>query len=121
VVRRRLVDWQRQIAAGRDFVCEGRDQGTIVFPAAECKFFLIADAAERARRRHRELAARGESASVEEIRAAQEARDARDAARDIAPMAPAADAIVLDSTHLSLDEVVARMDSEARRRGTRVK
>src|SRR5437773_2156168 len=51
-VRRRLVDWQRTIGSGRDMVCEGRDQGTVVFPDAICKFFLIADPLERARRRH---------------------------------------------------------------------
>lgn len=116
VVRERLVAWQRQIAAGRNMVCEGRDQGTLVFPNAACKFFLVADPVERARRRHREFAQRGEAASVDAILEAQQARDARDAARDIAPMVPAADAIILDSTELSLDEVVQRMEAEARRR-----
>src|SRR5438105_1803560 len=90
VVRRRLGDLQRAIAAGRDMVCEGRDQGTIVFPDAVCKFFLTADAAERARRRQREMAARGEKLALEEILAAQQTRDARDAARDIGPMVAAA-------------------------------
>ena len=116
-VRRRLAAWQRQIAAGRDVVCEGRDQGTIVFPDAACKFFLIADPAERARRRHREHSARGEAVALEDVLHAQEERDRRDAARDIAPMVPAADAILLDSTGLTLDEVVARMEEEVRRRG----
>lgn len=118
VVRRRLVEWQRRIAAGRDMVCEGRDQGTVVFPQAECKFFLSADPQERARRRLRELQARGADTTFSEVLAAQEARDARDAARDIAPMVPAADAILLDTTELSLDDVVARMVQEVwRRRG----
>jgi len=116
VVRQRLVAWQRQIAVGRDIVCEGRDQGTLVFPHAACKFFLVADPVERARRRQREFAQRGETATVDAILEAQEARDARDAARDIAPMVPAPDAVILDSTHLSLDEVVERMETEARRR-----
>jgi cytidylate kinase len=116
VVRERLVAWQRQIAQGRDIVCEGRDQGTLVFPNAVCKFFLVADPVERARRRQREFAERGQATTVEEILEAQQARDARDAARDIAPMVPAADAIILDSTKLSLEEVVARMKTEARRR-----
>ena len=115
-VRARLVEWQRQIAAERSFVCEGRDQGTIVFPDAACKFFLFADPAERARRRHGELVARGESATLESVARAQEERDARDAARDIAPMVPAADAILLDSTHLSLEDVVHRMEQEVRSR-----
>ncbi len=116
VVRRRLVEWQRRIASGRDMVCEGRDQGTVVFPQAECKFFLSADPEERARRRLRELQARGADTTFSEVLAAQEARDARDAARDIAPMVPAADAILLDTTALSLDDVVARMVQEVWRR-----
>jgi cytidylate kinase len=116
VVRRRLVEWQRRMAQGRNIVCEGRDQGTVVFPQAECKFFLVAEPAERARRRQRELAVRGETASLAEVLAAQQARDARDAARDIAPMVPAADAIVLDSTPWTLAEVVARMEQEVRQR-----
>jgi cytidylate kinase len=115
VVRRRLVDLQRQIAEGRDMVCEGRDQGTIVFPQAACKFFLVADAAERARRRQREMEERGETVTWEGLLQAQEARDRRDAARDIAPMVPAADAIILDSTHLSLEDVVVYMEREVRR------
>jgi cytidylate kinase len=116
VVRRQLVAWQRAIAQGRNFVCEGRDQGTIVFPDALCKFFLQAEPDERARRRHRELLQRGETASLEEVRRAQEQRDQRDTARDIAPMVPAADAIVLDSTRLTIEEVVNTMEREVRRR-----
>jgi cytidylate kinase len=116
VVRRRLGEMQRALAAGRDLVCEGRDQGTIVFPNALCKFFLIADPTERARRRQRQMAARGDQAPLEEVLAAQHARDAQDAARDIAPMVPAADAIQLDSTCLTLDQVVDRMEQEVRAR-----
>jgi cytidylate kinase len=115
-VRRRLAGWQRALAAGRNIVCEGRDQGTIVFPDAECKFFLLADPRERARRRQRELCARGQDVPFEEVLRAQQERDARDAARDIAPMVPAADAVVLDSTALSPDQVVAAMEQEVRRR-----
>ena len=115
-VRRRLVDLQRRIALGRDFVCEGRDQGTLVFPDALCKFFLTADPLERARRRQREMASRGESLSLEDVLAAQEARDARDASRDIAPMVPATDAILLDTTHLTLDQVALQMEQQVRNR-----
>jgi CMP/dCMP kinase len=115
VVRRRLSELQRTIAAGRDMVCEGRDQGTVVFPDAACKFFLVADPKERARRRQAEMRARGEVVSAEEVLRAQEERDRRDHARDLAPMVPAADAIVLDSTNLSPDEVVARMEQIVRR------
>src|SRR5438105_1254304 len=116
VVRQHLVGLQRAIAQGRDMVCEGRDQGTIVFPDAECKFFLVADPTERARRRQGEMAKRGERQSLEEILRAQDERDRRDAARDIAPMVPAADAIILDSTGLSLDQVAERMEQEVRLR-----
>jgi cytidylate kinase len=116
VVRRRLVELQRALAAGHNFVCEGRDQGTIVFPDALCKFFLSADPLERARRRHREMLLRGDTLSWEEVLAAQKVRDARDLARDLAPMVPAADAVLLDSTHLTLDQVVDRMEQEVRRR-----
>src|SRR4029077_16684937 len=67
VVREKLVGWQREIAAGRDIVTEGRDQGTHVFPDAECKFFLTATPLERAERRFRELTARGERTTVDEV------------------------------------------------------
>jgi cytidylate kinase len=116
VVRTKLVEWQRHIAGGGNFVCEGRDQGTIVFPDALCKFFLVADPAERARRRQRELAGLGDTISFDEVLRAQQERDARDAARDIAPMTPAKDAIILDSTTMTLDDVVARMEQEVRGR-----
>jgi CMP/dCMP kinase len=116
VVRQRLVQMQRALATGRNFVCEGRDQGTIVFPDALCKFFLRADPEERARRRQREMQARGESVLWEQVLASQKARDARDEARPIAPMVPAPDALVLDSTHLTLEQVVQHMEHEVRRR-----
>ncbi len=115
-VRRRLVAWQRRIADGRHVVTEGRDQGTIVFPHAEAKFFLVADPVERARRRHREIFARGREIPFAEVLAAQRERDARDAARDIAPMVPAGDAIILDSTRMTPDEVVATMEQQVRQR-----
>jgi cytidylate kinase len=116
VVRRHLVGLQRALAVGRNLVCEGRDQGTLVFPDAACKFFLVADPVERARRRQREMQARGESLSLEDVLRTQQERDRRDAARDIAPMVPAADAIHLDSTALPAEEVVERMAAEVRQR-----
>jgi CMP/dCMP kinase len=117
-VRRRLVQMQRAIAAGRNMVCEGRDQGTIVFPDAACKFFMVADPVERARRRQRDMEARGEKVELEQILRDQEVRDQRDAARDLAPMKPAADAVLLDSTRLSLEQVVEAMAVEVRRRAS---
>jgi cytidylate kinase len=116
VVRQRLVEWQRAIARGRNMVCEGRDQGTVVFPDALAKFFLVASPEERARRRWREMTARGDDVAFEEILQAQEIRDRRDASRDVGPMTPAADAILLDSTALGLDEVVAEMEKVVRAR-----
>jgi cytidylate kinase len=115
-VRRRLAEMQRALATGRDVVCEGRDQGTVVFPDAAWKFFLVADPQERARRRQREMEARGEVVELAEVLATQEVRDRRDAARDLAPMRPAPDAVVVDSTRLRLDEVVRLMEEEVRRR-----
>ena len=116
VVRRRLGEMQRAVAAGRRMVCEGRDQGTVVFPDAFCKFFLSAAPEERARRRQAEMAARGDTVELDALLRALEERDRRDAARNLAPMRPAADAVVLDSTGRSLHEVVDRMEAEVRRR-----
>jgi cytidylate kinase len=114
-VRRHLAALQRRIAEGRDMVCEGRDQGTVVFPDAAHKFFLVADPLERARRRQRELLARGETITLDDVLRAQQERDERDAARAQGPMVPAADAIRIDSTGLTREEVVARMEREVRR------
>ena len=115
-VRRHLVEQQRRLAQGRNIVCEGRDQGTMVFPDAGCKFFLVADPRERACRRQRELQERGETVSPEVVLQSQEERDRRDAARAIGSMVPAADAILVDSTHLTLDQVVTFMEHEVRLR-----
>jgi cytidylate kinase len=114
-VRHFLVAVQRAVAVSRDLVCEGRDQGTVVFPDAGCKFFLIADPAERARRRHRELQSRGIEVPPAEVLRAQDERDRRDAGRELAPMRPAHDAIVIDSTGLTPEAVVQRMEAEVRR------
>jgi cytidylate kinase len=115
-VRQHLVAIQRAVAAGRNMVSEGRDQGTIVFPDALYKFFLVADPAERARRRQKEMESRGELQSWEDVLRAQEERDRRDAARDLAPMVPAADALIVDNTHLTLEQVVDLMETHVRRR-----
>jgi cytidylate kinase len=115
-VREHLGGLQRSLAAGKDLVTEGRDQGTIVFPEAECKFFLIADAAARARRRCDELRAKGEMVELAEVLRQQEERDRRDAGRAIAPMTPAADAVLVDSTGMTADEVVDFMEQHVRAR-----
>ncbi|MGF1579209.1 MAG: (d)CMP kinase [Gemmataceae bacterium] len=116
-VRLHLRELQRQIARERDIICEGRDQGTVVFPHATCKFFLVANPAVRARRRFEQLQDRGEEVLLQDIVEAQKERDARDGSRDIAPMVPAYDAVVLDTTQLTLDQVLERMEWEVRRCG----
>jgi CMP/dCMP kinase len=111
-VRTRLSTWQREFAATQDVVTEGRDQGTLVFPDAFRKYYLTASDLERARRRLADYAARHEPASFEAVLEDIRARDARDAARAIAPMKPAADAIVIDSTGLTVEEVVERLAAD---------
>jgi CMP/dCMP kinase len=117
-VRRCLVQMQRAIAEGRNMVCEGRDQGTIVFPDAICKFFLFADPLERAGRRQRQMETRGEKVELEQLLREQEIRDQRDAARDLAPMKPASDAILLDSSGRTPEQVIEAMAAEVRRRAS---
>jgi cytidylate kinase len=108
-VRNLLVGWQRDFAADVDTVTEGRDQGTVVFPEAPCKFFVVADEMERARRRLRDLLERGESTTLEAVLEDQRARDRRDLERSIAPMIPAADAEVVDTTGKTIEEVVEEL------------
>jgi cytidylate kinase len=117
-VRQRLMVWQRAIAAESNVVTEGRDQGTLVFPNAFRKFYLTASDLVRARRRVAEYEARGEAASFESVLSAQRDRDARDAARVIAPLKPAPDAVVIDTTYLSIEAVVDRMVLEIEERLT---
>jgi len=117
-VRRFLAAEQRRIAEGRNIVCEGRDQGTAVFPDAACKFYLTADPQARAERRHRELVAKGEAVALADVLAQQRERDARDAGRADAPMRPADDAVLIDTTGLSADAVVARLEEVVRRCAT---
>ncbi|HET9719717.1 MAG TPA: (d)CMP kinase [Solirubrobacteraceae bacterium] len=104
LVRAAMVDQQRRLLAGGDWVAEGRDIGTVVAPGAEIKVFLTADPAERARRRAAEL-----GADPETILAEQTIRDQRDATREHSPMQPASDAVQLDTTGLSLEQVVQRV------------
>jgi|SRR5579883_68151 len=113
-VRRYLAAEQRRIAVGRNMVCEGRDQGTFVFPDAKYKFFLTADPRCRAERRAAELAERGEFVTAEEVLAHQDERDRRDAERDLAPMKPAPDAAIVDTTHLTLEEVITKLEEAIR-------
>jgi CMP/dCMP kinase len=116
MVREFLNRIQRQTAKGRNIVTEGRDQGTVVFTDAECKFFLMAQPEERARRRHRELLERGESVTFEQVLRTQLERDKADAARPIAPMKPAPDAIIVDSTGLTPHQVVDLLERHVKQR-----
>jgi cytidylate kinase len=110
LVRTRLVEMQRAFAARHaKVVTEGRDQGTVAFPDARVKFYLTADAAERARRRVAELRGRGVEADFERIRREIESRDESDENRDVGPLKPAADAITVDTTDLSVEQVVDRL------------
>jgi cytidylate kinase len=103
-VRAGLLAWQRRFAADpQGAVLDGRDIGTVVCPDAAVKLFITASSEERARRRHRELAGRGESATFAAILADIEARDARDASRSAAPLRMADDAVRLDTTELDAD------------------
>jgi cytidylate kinase len=109
-VREKLVQMQREFAAGqKKIVTEGRDQGTVVFPNADIKFYLTANLSERAKRRVAELRSKGEIADIEQIQKAIEARDESDRRREIGPMKPADDAIVVDTTDLNVDEVVEKL------------
>ncbi len=108
-VREALVDRQREIIAAGDHVAEGRDIGTVVWPQAELKVFLTATPEERARRRAEQLGAEYGAILVE-----QGIRDERDRSREHSPLQPAPDAVELDTTGLSLDEVVQRIVELAR-------
>jgi CMP/dCMP kinase len=103
-VREALVEKQRALLAGGDWVAEGRDIGTVVAPEAPVKVFLTAGAEERARRRAAEL-----GADVDTVMRDQALRDAQDESREHSPLRPAADAVELDTTGLSVDEVVERI------------
>jgi cytidylate kinase len=116
VVREQLVRWQRAAADGVDVVTEGRDQGTVVFPQAECKIFLTANEEERARRRHRDLLNRGENVLFDEVLANQRQRDERDRNRQVGALLMAEDAIEVSTDGLSLEEVVSRLERIVRSR-----
>ena len=114
-VRQALLEWQRESAVDAGLVADGRDMGTVVFPTAPLKIFLTASPEERAERRYKQLKDKGMSANlarlIEEIRE----RDDRDMNRAAAPLRPAADAIMIDSTSMTIDEVVDRILGEVRK------
>ena len=110
-VRAYLSKWQRRLASYGCFVAEGRDMGTVVFPDADIKFFVTADLQERSRRRYLELPARDRQAGMERIREDMRARDQRDRTREQAPLTQAPDAIVINTSHLSREDVLQLMVS----------
>ena len=109
-LRERLVEMQREFAAGEEkIVTEGRDQGTVAFGDADIKFYLTANTGERAKRRLTELRAKGRSEKLEDVQRAIEERDKRDKNRAVGPLRPADDAIFIDTTKLSIEEVVEKV------------
>jgi len=109
VIREMLLPIQRQFGSLGGIVAEGRDMGTVVFPSADLKFFLSASVSERARRRHRQLCESGIFSDLEAIKDRIILRDRQDMERAIAPLKVPADAVIIDSTALSFEEVVAVM------------
>ena len=110
-VRQQLVPLQRNLAKNipadkNGLVLDGRDIGTVIFPDADYKFFLTADPQIRAQRRYQELKAKGDSVTLQEVSDALQIRDDNDSKRALAPLKPADDAIHLDSTDLSIDEMI---------------
>ncbi|MCO4756899.1 MAG: (d)CMP kinase [Oceanospirillaceae bacterium] len=118
-VREALLNRQRAFATEPGLIADGRDMGTVVFPDAPLKIYLDASAEERADRRYNQLINKGLGASLQAILEDIKARDARDMNRAVAPLKPAQDAIVLDSTKLTIDEVLAAVMEEVRHKGLR--
>lgn len=113
-IRRLLVLQQKRFGEGRNLVTEGRDQGTVVFPHAECKIFLTASPDERARRRHAELMAKGENISLSQVESQQKLRDDQDEQREYGGMRMAPGAVPISTTGLTLEQVIDRLEQEVR-------
>lgn len=110
-VREKLVELQKKLAAESNCVMDGRDIGTCVLPNAQLKIYLTASSLVRAKRRYEELAAKGEVCNLEKIRADIEERDYRDMHREISPLRQAEDAILIDSSDMTVEEVISRIIS----------
>ncbi|MBN1296953.1 (d)CMP kinase [bacterium] len=110
---------QRELGRQGRLVCEGRDMGTVVFPDARWKFFLTASVEERARRRWTELRESGQPQDAADVESAIRSRDAQDMNRELAPLKPAPDAVIIDTTHLTLNEVADRLLANIQGRGTK--
>ncbi|TVM05335.1 (d)CMP kinase [Vreelandella aquamarina] len=116
-VRTALLQRQRDFRQLPGLVADGRDMGTVVFPGATLKVFLTASAEERARRRHLQLQEAGVDANLSSLLKEIQARDARDTQRSVAPLKPADDAVLLDTTRLSIPEVVEQLTDWLAQRG----
>jgi cytidylate kinase len=116
-VRAKLIEMQRTFARGRGVVMEGRDIGTVVFPRAPLKIFLKADVEERARRRLKQDAREGHEATLEKTAYEIGRRDQLDAERKISPLVPASDAVEIDSTHLTAEQVVEQILDLVKKKG----
>ncbi|MBN1879591.1 (d)CMP kinase [bacterium] len=114
IVRNYCTRLQRRFGAEGRIVCEGRDMGTVVFPEARWKYFLTAALDERAMRRWKELQIKGEVIDYDDIRNSLKKRDFQDTNRDIAPLKPADDAVILDTTKMSIETVVSRIINDIR-------
>jgi cytidylate kinase len=114
-IREHLVQLQRKAAGTNDVVTEGRDQGTVVFPHAHCKVFLTASAEERARRRIQDFNAAGEPNSMEAVLEDINRRDHQDASRPVGPLVAAADAVLVSTDGLTVEQVIQRLESLVRR------
>ncbi len=110
-VRKKLVELQQKLASKENVVMDGRDIGTVVLPEAEVKVYLTASSAERARRRFLELQAKGENADIVQIEKDIVERDHRDMTREISPLKQADDAVLVDSSDMSIEEVVNKIMS----------
>ncbi len=113
-VRERMVILQRNSGENCHLVTEGRDQGTVVFPNASCKFFLTASLECRAKRRQQEIEREGEAVTLKELCRQLEERDQRDQNRKLAPMKPAADATIIDTSEMALEEVITLLEKDVR-------
>jgi len=109
VVRDMLLDMQRQVAREHNVIMDGRDIGTVVLPRADVKIFLTASAEVRAKRRYDELTAKGQKTTFEQVLKDVQQRDYQDSHREIAPLKQARDAVLLDTSELDIDGVVAAM------------
>jgi cytidylate kinase len=116
-VRGVMVKLQRAFVLGRPSVVEGRDIGTTVFPDAPLKVFLDASPDERVRRRHREISEAGKDLSADRVRKELEHRDSLDSSREVSPLSPSGDAFRVDTTRMSVDEVVDAVITEVKKRG----